>query len=580
MPLPVGTPDDDTDEAVEQAFAALLSASQTPEKCHSIRQLLESKLGGTTGVARSLLDRMWISTPTDITLGDISTVQGDRAVAVLSYLVERYPEYMGPTSDLLHDDVENVLSLTSDTDAKHCISDAMLTSLTKLLIAPNSDDQVRVATNVNAALLHICKYDHCNYNKGRVAQRMFVSLHKMWGHIQRHSSRELSSGQIRIASLMIDVCLLGDDEFSYSLIEEDGECIMDKLLHLAMGMPNDDPLLQMSALDQIERLTAEPTQKNKAEFLLGNEFLRRGLLRLVGSDGNENEIDSINGPAALRLLTEICRVGMSTILSFSSIEESVLSNFQHLLKGFHTALHQFNPHGELEKLSFIHAVSSLFTSCSLLACSVSSELSGTTSYLTNYILQDRTLLHEWLSLHTRVSQPKLKSAVLCSVAQVLEPTMWNDESGQLQRDSRHYQSCTKPNDAIALQLLKAFSDSNGNRDAIDLLLNSAKSPFIEERLGAYTLFKALVIRGATLQLLLLHNDDSGNISFLVSLLNRDNESTTEGRIAKYQIVHTMMSRSDTLIKGLIPEKMARELEVWHNNGPHYAKAMPWEMATE
>ena len=574
MPVTTGTC---TDETIEQAFVALLSADNSS----SIRRLLESKLDGTTGVVRSLLDRMWLPTSTDLPSGDTSTVQGDHAVAALSHLVEKYPEYMGPTSEFLREDVEKVFSLTSsDADVKPDISDAILGALTKLLIAPNSDNQVRVATNVNAALLHLCKYDHYNYNKGRVAQRMFSSLHVMWRHLQLHSSRELSSGQIRIASLIIDACLLGDDELSYSLIEDGGECIMDKLLHLAMDMPNDDPLLQMSALDQLERLAAEPTQKIRAEFLLGNELLRSGLLFLVGGNGNEHEMDPVNGAAALRLLTEICRVGVSAIQSLYKIEENILNKFQQLLKGFHTALQQFYPQGELEKLSFIHAVSSLFASCSLLACSASSESSTTTSDLTNIILQDRTLLHEWLSLHTRVSQPKLKSAVLCSMAQVLEPAMWNDESGQLQLNSDDDQSCTKPNDIIALQLYQAFSNANGDRDATDLLLNSAKSPFIEERLGAYTLFKALVMRGATLQLLLLHNDDSGNISFLVWLLNHDNESTTEGRVAKYQIVHTMMSRSGTLIRGLIPDKMARELEVWDKNGPHYAKSIPWEMATE
>eukprot|EP00956_Cyclotella_meneghiniana_P020278 scaffold35500_cov82-Cyclotella_meneghiniana.AAC.2 len=401
----------------------------------------------------------------------------------------------------------------------------------------------------------------------------------MWRHVQLNASRELSSAQIRMASLMIDVCLLGDEEFSYALLEaeEGGTCIIDKLLHLAVDMPNDDPLLQMSALDQLERLSTEPLQTIRAEFLIGNDVMREGLLTLVGGSGSYDEIDPVNGPAALRLLTEICRVGVSSAISLSSMEESTLEKFQLLLTGFHVALQRFQPQGELERLSFIHATSSLFASCSIIACTSSVESSASTAGLTQYILADKALLHDWLSLHSRVAQPKLKSAVLCSMAQVLEPHLWNSESVQTQPVST---ADVRPNDAIALQLYQAFTEANNNKDAMELLLASAKSPFVEERLGAYTLFKALVMRGPILQLMLLHNDDSGNISFLVWLLNHNSESTSEGRIAKYQIVNTMMSRSGSLIGGLIPDKMARELKLWNEQGPHYVKSIPWEMATE
>jgi hypothetical protein len=569
------------DGAVEQSLIAILSASQTSSPdTKAYRQQLESKLDGPSGVVSSLLRRVWLPTPPSP-----SIVQGDHAVAVLSHLVELYPnEYMATTSQCVRDEVERQFPTSMDTDdAPNVVSDALLAALTKLLIAPNSDNQVGTATNVNAALLHLCQYDHNKNNRGRVAQRLFSALHVMWRHIQQNAGRELSSGQIRIASLMIDVCLLGDVEFSYILLEEEEEegkgCIMNKLLHLALDMPNDDPLLQMSALDQLERLSSEPVQRVRAEFLLGSDLLRAGLLCLVGGDVTDGEMDPVNGPAALRLLTEICRVGVSSSLSLS-IEESEWEKFHSLLKGFHIALQQFHPQGELERLSFIHAVSSLFGSCSIMACNASAENSSSRTELINFILRDKVLLHDWLSLHTRVSQPKLKSAVLCSIAQVLEPATWNDESGHHQQIQNPESTCIRPNDAIALQLYQAFSEANSNRDATKLLLASAKSPFVEERLGAYTMLKALVMRGATLQLLLLHNDENSKISFLVWLLNQDNESTTEGRVAKYNIVNTMMSRSGSLIRGLIPDKLAKELQIWNNIGPHYAKSIPWEMATE
>ena len=387
---------------------------------------------------------------------------------------------------------------------------------------------------------------------------------------------------------MIDVCLLGNDEFSWALVKEGehDECIMDKLLYLALDSPNDDPLLQMSALDQLERLTCEPIQRRRAEFLLGNDILRRGLLCSVGSNGDLTkdptaqgewyEMDPINGPAALRVLTAICSVGVSSSLSIAAIDENVWSRFQVLLKNFHRALHEFHPQGEVERLSYIYAVSSLFASCAVVACNVSNESASATSELTNYILRDKTLLHDWLSLHCRASQPKLKSALLCSMAQVMEPTLMNDNPVPDAQMTRN-----RPNDAIVLQLYQAFSEANHNRDPTELVLASVKSPFAEERFGAYAVLKALVIRGAAVSLLLLYSDvDKGQNLFLEWLLNQENERTTEGRNDKYQIVHTMVSRHGCLIGGLIPNKMMRELEMWNERGPGFTRTIPWEMATE
>ena len=75
------------------------------------------------------------------------------------------------------------------------------------------------------------------------------------------------------------------------------------------------------------------------------------------------------------------------------------------------------------------------------------------------------------------------------MAQVLEPHLWNIESVQTQPVSK---TDVRPNDAMALKLYQSFTEADNNKDAMELLLASAKSPFVEERLGAYTLFKALV----------------------------------------------------------------------------------------
>ena len=388
---------------------------------------------------------------------------------------------------------------------------------------------------------------------------------------------------MRIAALMVDICLLGEEEMSLALSnggDDNSDSIMSKLLHIALDYPNDDPLLQVSALDQLERLTvhddSQPLNLARADFLLANDILRRGLLCLVGRPGGlskENEEndewgepDPINGGAAMRLLTEICRVGVAYSASVSA---ATRVKFQLLLSGFQKSLHNFHPQGELERLSFIYAVSSLVGSCSIVAL----------SDVANRILSDTVLIHEWLSLHSRLSQPKLKSTVLSSLSQVLEPAMWKGENLGLNNTTN---DTTRPSDNVAQQLYQAFGHANNERDSTELILASAKSPFVEERLGAYNMIRALVLRGACVRLLLLYDDGTGGngSSFLEWLLNPDLESTIEGKKAKYQIVVSMLSANGDLLGGLVPARSLRHLEEWRNTGPHFMTTVPWEMATE
>jgi len=270
----------------------------------------------------------------------------------------------------------------------------------------------------------------------------------------------------------------------------------------------------------------------------------------------------------LRLLTEICRVGVAS--SVSTSEATGRGKFQLLLSSFREALHSFHPRGEVELLSYIHAVSSLVASCAVVAASSSSAVSDA-------VLSDTTLLQEWLSLHGRVSQPILKSAVLVSLSQVMEPSTWKVENLELKKEE------TRPSDGVVLRLYQALGRANSGRDATELVLASAKSPFLEERLGAYAILRALASRGVCVRLLLLYNDgstDNDSSSFLDWFLNQDLESTTEGKRAKYQIVDSLLSKNSDFLGGLLPERALRQLEEWRRRGPNFVTAVSREMATE
>ena len=141
----------------------------------------------------------------------------------------------------------------------------------------------------------------------------------------------------------------------------------------------------------------------------------------------------------------------------------------------------------------------------------------------------------------------------------------------------------RPSDSLVLQLYQTFSHANHERDSTELILASAKSPFVEERLGAYDILRALVMRNVGLRLLLLYDDGTGKgsgSSFLEWLLNQDLEYTVEGKKAKYKIAKSMLSCNGNVIGGLLTAKALRQLEEWVRSGPNFVTTVQWEMATE
>ena len=535
------------EEALSTFAARLLNENSASSSDVSI---LESKLGGTDGVITALISKLWLP-----------RIDSNNSLSILVHLVETYPnKYMNAVASAIRRDIEHKFDTTDTTTEQSAeVSDALILALAKLLVAPNSDTQTGIATDAHAALLILCKFDKHEYHQSGTSQKLFQNLATLWEYLQQQQKdrmRESSTAQMRIAALMIDVCLLGDKEIASALNENAG-CIMNKLLALALDFPNMDPLLQMTALDALEGLAAEskdcPMTTERAEFLLGNDKLHSGLMYLIGGSSEDVEFDSINGYAALRLVTEICRVGIS---SSNSVAESTKAKFYLLLESFQKALHALEPRGESERLSYVYAVSSLVASCAT-----------STEEISKSIVQDTTLLHGWLSLLSRSSQPKLKSAILSSLSQVIEPAIWET-------------SCmVRPSDYIALSLYHAFGEANNQKDPAECVLASAKSPFVEERLGAYNLLRALASRRCCVRMLLLHKGDDGNSIFVESLLNQDTESTNEGRLAKYKILESLLD-DDNNIEGLISTKAFREMQLWIKRGPAHTTTVPWNLATE
>ena len=103
------------------------------------------KIGGPSGVIGYLCKRLFVLPEVPPNTPNLGR---EEALSCLTYLVSTRPaDYMSLTASAIRRDVDKFA--TSDKE----VSDALLTALAKLVVGPNSDDQVATTTDASAALL-------------------------------------------------------------------------------------------------------------------------------------------------------------------------------------------------------------------------------------------------------------------------------------------------------------------------------------------------------------------------------------------------------------------------------------------
>jgi len=415
---------------------------------------------------------------------------------------------------------------------------------------------VEVSSNASMALVAFTK------KLGKpLSDRIIPTIVQIW---KAQQGKNDTICVVRCASAIIDLSCLGDAMMECAI----SSGAMDMLQNILIHDLEKDPLMVMSLLDLIEKMSNTlPMHAKRSKWLCSGPILKV-LLNMAGggieNDGEEmnGEIttnpDPILGGPALRLLSCLCRLAQRDESLFSSQEEGGSAHSRHLLVGFHRALHSFiycNPrNSELERLALVDAISS-FASSSPDAMTI--------------VLDDPVLREGWLSLS--VAQSKLKAVVLQSVANAIDPPKEVDANGDC------VLPWSVPSNQIAMKLFNALSvvnESGGfGDDATKLVLTNAISPFVEIRLSSYALLKAIAKRGEGAQILLSH---AGFFEFLTQR-ETSAETTKEGREAKHDIVIAILN-SDA--RGLLADDTVKKLEDIVRQGPHYVKAVPWELATE
>jgi hypothetical protein len=456
-------------------------------------------------------------------------LSGQEALQVLCFLVALdEPVYLKAASKAVK---EEALRSTSATSAQSPSEVHVSPQLTVVVISQFSTGKdVEVAQNSVEALTACCKILGPAF--AETALRGIVTAWNQTVSLLSTNRPEASTICVRCAVAVVEIAVLQDAAMNAAISSSAME------LFMRMLTDESDPLLQMSMLDLLEKLTStRPMHEERVHYLFTDAVLNP-VLGLAGGL-ERGEPDPILGGPALRVVAALCKLGQRDSALFGLSDGD-------LVRAFHRALHSFKVSGELDRLAYVDAVSS-FASSSEAAL--------------NLVLDDRVTRDDWLSLS--VAQPKLKSSILVSVARVLDPAPEVDALGDVLEAPRI-------SNQMGMKLFSMLGTVNGP-ESTEMLLTLTRSPLPETRLGAYSLLEAVAKLPTGGQVLFTHG------GFYEFLIGRQVEQTMEGREAKFAIVQAVLASE---VKGLLADEIVRELEKYIAQGPHYAKVLSWEVAEQ
>jgi Proteasome non-ATPase 26S subunit len=472
------------------------------------------------------------------------------ALAVLGFVVGcDANRYLQEASDAVR---KEALRIAHSLDSSMTVSPELLSVMIHQLSSPN----VSVSSN-SATTIRTC----CQKLGGSLRLDAISAIVGAWELQQLamqsdpRNRNQASTIAVRCASSLVDVLCLEEGANPKSL-----DLAASASSKVLLPMLNDatDPLVQMSTLDLLEHMAkARPMHHWRAHWLF-SEPVRSPILALCGGSDVENASpDPLLGGPALRVAAALCRIAHDRASS-----ELLGVSGGPILDGFYVALKNSyaSASGETDRLALIDAISSF--------ASASSEA-------LTMVLNDPEIRRAWLSLS--VAQPKLKAAVLYSVAMVLDPARSNETatSGDIHGAATvppppPPSDVPFPDNALGMRLFTQLGQTN-NDEGTGMVLSLAKSALPEVRLASYALLGSVAKLQTGGQLLFTHGD------FLEFLLDRRNEATVEGREAKWELVRTVLASPVT---GLLAQEIVRTLETYVKEGPHYRKVQRWELATD
>jgi len=529
------------------------SISDEEEKKREVQEKLENKMQKEEISAEILMSvlapNLFSSSRADnnnssllLKLSSIDTIQ-----ILMMMVTSNRSKYLKPASRAVKSFVLNYASGNNNKTAPPLhVSDNLL----HLIVSQLSDSlDAEISSNATETLVACCQMEEDALLVTRSLSAISEAFQSAWERKkQRKNFKDSSTCCVRcVATIVMLLCannyVTTTDAAAAGLSNEKKKSLNDCLL--PMLLDDSDPLLQMSAFDLAEQLpkNASAADDVVVDWLLSTSVLEPIFCMVGGSSSEQYEPHPILGGPALRLLSCICS---SKILHKQQNNTEMMNiddddHYSWLRTRFHHVLRNAEVKTELDRLAHLDAVSS-FAASSPEALEI--------------VLDDDVIRLNWLSLS--VAQPKLRSAILYSVAMVL-----------------NHQNQNNANNALCMRLFTMLGQINNNSSgsSMGLLISLARSSVTEVRLGAYTLLEALVCQHTFARLLFMSSND-----LFEFLLNREGvERTIEGREARFNIVKAILSQQRLV--SLMDPNLVKVLEEYVQQGPHYVTTQAWNVAT-
>ena len=373
-----------------------------------------------------------------------------------------------------------------------------------------------------------------------------TEITSLWSNIRQVTSDKTftSTVRVRYANTVTALACVGtyDDEEVENLIVN----ALKKLLVDGVLDDNQDILLQISIFDLISNNIVSQSDTQISRLVidwLSNTFSKR-LYQILKEDDYMMKSDALRLYTYIAVLWKQQNSGTNNNCDFES------NIFKNVPQG---PIHSFAEEcsGELDRLALVDMISTLAK-----------------SEWVELVCQDEVLSTAWLRIDN-VAQPKLKGAILYSIGQVIEYAI----TSNIEENSEPLTSVETRCSLIIDTFAKVNQKNHILNGGLDLILNAAKSSFVETRLGSYELLRVI---GTYQARRLLINGDC--VDFLLS---QDGESTKEGKEAKYEIIRALHSeKNKQAMNIMLSDHIVRKFELLMKNGPHSIPSIPWQLATQ
>mmetsp|Transcript_25052 Transcript_25052/g.37850 ORF Transcript_25052/g.37850 Transcript_25052/m.37850 type:complete len:537 (-) Transcript_25052:198-1808(-) len=470
----------------------------------------------------------------------------EQAMLVLALLVTSNPsKYLKPASRCMKLYISTILM---NNPTSLTLSDDVL----KLMVSQlSTSSDVEVSSNITESLVACCHQEQDTSSRSPTAlmrslKALSQAFQTAWDQkVERKNPQHSSTSCVRCSAAVVMLCDVKTARVDDLTSKK--RALDDSLLVILLD--DSDPLLQMSALDLVEQLTTASSIQR--DWLLSKEVLKP-LLQMSGHE--QDEPHPILGGSTIRILSSICKVlameqtqGPDANSDQNEISSWLLTRFRHILRNF------IMGRSELDRLAQLDAISS-FGSASPRALKI--------------LLDDDLIGPSWLSLS--VAQPKLLSAILYSVAMVL------NQHYKILVNSSSAPTIDTANANLCMRLFVMLGQVNnkGDNGSMPLVISLAKCPVTETRLGAYELLESVCRQSIFARLIFLNGSD-----LFEFLLSREGvETTVEGKEAKFKVVEAIYSQKKLV--SVMDNKLVKALETHIKQGPHYRQTQSWDVATE